>query len=469
MDKFRIAFISGKLGDVDGVSLETDKWIKVLTEFGHEIFTIAGYYRQPVAGVPEEQQIYLESIAFSSPKQKYYEEHLFPYIMGGTQKDVPPAYYSPTKMTEIIDDLETMGAEVGDRLYSLIQQYKIDVLIAENTNAMPMSLLASIAIHRVVNLHRVAVIFHHHDFWWERSRFSENRIENLLNKIMPPSDLGTEHVVISSYASHILKSVKRVNPHIIPNCEDFETPTITDDWNKDFRQELGFSDSDILLIQPTRIIPRKRIEDSLKLVSGFMERYDELAPRIKFIISLYQGDESDIAYVKNIENMAQSLGIPLYLISERVESRRARDKNGRKLYTTRDVLLNADMAIYLPVWEGFGNAFLEAVSCRIPIVTTTYLVYKTDIQCAGFHTIEIRDRYKDGCLVIPDSVLEEMEHILTDSTSRKSMVEHNYKTGMREFSLSTLKTSLGAVLDGYTDEIRASRRRLIKSMTAYSV
>jgi hypothetical protein len=43
-NQFRIAFVSGKLGDVDGVSLETDKWIDVLAGFGHEIFTISGKY-----------------------------------------------------------------------------------------------------------------------------------------------------------------------------------------------------------------------------------------------------------------------------------------------------------------------------------------------------------------------------------------------------------------------------------------
>ena len=30
MDSFKICFISGKLGDVDGVSLEVDKWIEIL-------------------------------------------------------------------------------------------------------------------------------------------------------------------------------------------------------------------------------------------------------------------------------------------------------------------------------------------------------------------------------------------------------------------------------------------------------
>ena len=129
----------------------------------------------------------------------------------------------------------------------------------------------------------------------------------------------------------------------------------------------------------------------------------DLAGRIRFIISLYQGDETDESYVEDIRGMAERLGVPLFLISDRVASRRGRDAGDRKLYTTRDVLVNADLAVYLPVWEGFGNAFLEAVACRVPIVTTTYLVYKTDIQGAGFRVPEVRDRYDaQGRLQIPE-------------------------------------------------------------------
>ena len=100
-----------------------------------------------------------------------------------------------------------------------------------------------------------------------------------------------------------------------------------------------------------RIVPRKRIEDSVRLVGMFRRKYPEVKSWIKFIISLYQGDELDDSYIEGIK----------------------------------------DLSIYLPKWEGFGNAYLEAVSSRVPVVISTYLVYKTDIKCAGFENIEIRD------------------------------------------------------------------------------
>ena len=74
-EKFRIGIISGKMGDVDGVSLEINKWIHILNEFGHSVFTIAGQYRNAVEILPLENQFTLEKIRFDSKEQKYYEKY----------------------------------------------------------------------------------------------------------------------------------------------------------------------------------------------------------------------------------------------------------------------------------------------------------------------------------------------------------------------------------------------------------
>ncbi|MFP4011284.1 MAG: glycosyl transferase family 1 [Spirochaetaceae bacterium] len=463
-DRFRIAFVSGKLGDVDGVSLEVDKWVEVLSSMGHEVFTVAGKYARPVAGVPAERQYLLDRIRFDSPQQQHYERLAFPHL------NRRPPHLNQDSLEMMMDQLESDGKEVADILREYIQDNEIDVLVAENTNAMPMSLVGGMAMYRLATENRMATIFHHHDFWWERSRFSNNNIERLLNRIMPPVDPGLEHVVISSYASHILSSLKRVRPHIIPNCEDFEHPVTLDDYNRTFREDMGFGPDDVLVVQPTRIVPRKRIEDSVALLGRFVERYPAFRDRIRYIVSLYQGDESEERYIDEIRAAAARAGIPLHLIADRVASSRGTDEQGQKIYTNRDVLANADLVTYLPIWEGFGNALLEAVAARVPVVTTTYLVYKTDIMTSGLYNVEIRDRYDDrGDIIIPEDALDEIHYLLTHPEERRERVEHNFERGRAEFSLPRLADRLSHVLTEYADEIRASRRRLRKTRMRYSV
>ncbi|MEE8441596.1 MAG: glycosyltransferase, partial [Spirochaetia bacterium] len=267
-----------------------------------------------------------------------------------------------------------------------------------------------------------------------------------------------------------LSSIKRVSPFVIPNCEDFDSPPVPDDYNLSFRSELGFRDDDILVVQPTRIVPRKRIEDSVSLLGRLIMQYPEFRDRIHYIISLYQGDEPNPNYIEQIQEQAESSGVRLHLISDRVASARGVDSAGRRLFTNRDVLVHADLVTYLPVWEGFGNALLEALAARAPVVTTTYLVYKTDIMPSGIENIEIRDRYDDtGNLVIPDTVLESIHYLLTHPEYRRDLAERNFQIAKTEFGLDVLRDRLNKVLSVYGDEIRASRQRLMKSKLHYSV
>ncbi len=464
-DQFRVAFVSGKLGDVDGVSLEVDKWIEVLSAAGHEIFTIAGRYAHPVRNVREDRQLLTEQIAFDSEHQHYIERLAFPYL---SKRAV---HLTPSKRNAILEEIAVTSAAVAEQLYEYAQEHAIDVLVAQNTNAMPMTILGGAAMHNLATEKRIATVFHHHDFWWERSRFSHNRIEGLLNKIMPPTDPGMEHVVISSYAAHILSAIKRVDPWIIPNCEDFENAVSFDEYNSDFRAELGFRERDILVVQPTRIVPRKRIEDSIELLGAFLRRYPEFAGRVQFIVSLYQGDEPDDDYVAEIKRTAERNEVPLNLISERVSSVRGTGSDGEKLYTNRDVLANADLVTYLPIWEGFGNALLEAVAARVPVVVSTYLVYKTDIMPLGMRNIEVRDCYDEetGLVCISDAVLDEIHYVLTHPAERSERVAHNLEVAKREFGFHVLERKLDRVFSEYAHEIRASRRRLRKSRKRYSV
>jgi len=463
--KYKFAVVCGKLGDVDGVSLEVDKWMEILSSQGHEIYTVAGSYASDLPLVPAERRLTLPELCFDSEFQKKIEIRMFPHVLPGKRKRV-----TKDEQSALLEELEILGADAASAIHDFILANEIDALIAQNTNAMPMTMIGASAVHKLAMEYKMAVIFHHHDFWWERSRFSGNRMEQVLNEIMPPTDPSLEHVVISSYAAHNLRTIKRVQPHIVHNCEDFDNPPVPDEYNWRFREELGFREDDILFVQPTRIVPRKRIEDSIILVARFCERYPELREKVKFIISLYQGDELDDSYIRNIQDLADSSGVSLHLIAERVASVRGTDSQGRCLFTNRDVLVNADFVTYLPIWEGFGNALLETVAARVPLAVTTYLVYKTDIMNRGLECVEIRDDYDEkGRLVIPDSSLEQIHQVLFEPGIREMMTENSFRAMKQEFSMDVLKQRLDKILESYGDEIMASRRRLAKKQTVFAV
>ena len=42
----KIGFIIGRIGGVDGVALEAEKWITVLKKMGHEVFILSGQFQE---------------------------------------------------------------------------------------------------------------------------------------------------------------------------------------------------------------------------------------------------------------------------------------------------------------------------------------------------------------------------------------------------------------------------------------
>ena len=85
--------------------------------------------------------------------------------------------------------------------------------------------------------------------------------------------------------------------------------------------------------------------------------------------------------------------------------------------------------------EGFGNAFLEAIYYRRPILVNNYSIYNTDIRPKGFKTIEM-----DG--FISDDTLEQARAVLRDPALAREMAEHNYALARRFFSYEVLQQKL---------------------------
>ena len=51
------------------------------------------------------------------------------------------------------------------------------------------------------------------------------------------------------------------------------------------------------------------------------------------------------------------------------------DAQGRKMYTLWDIYPHADFVTYPSLYEGFGNALLEAFYFKKPIMTNRYSIY----------------------------------------------------------------------------------------------
>jgi len=129
------------------------------------------------------------------------------------------------------------------------------------------------------------------------------------------------------------------------------------------------------------------------------------------------------------------MNVDTIFVSEIINEKRGLTNEGKKIYTLDDVYPHADLITYPSTFEGFGNAFLEAVYFRKPIVVNTYSIYTKDIKPKGFDVIELPG-------YVTEAAVQKTKEFLTDAKRTAAAVEHNYNVGRCFFSFDVLERKL---------------------------
>ncbi len=413
----KIGFVSTRFAGNDGVSLEAAKWASVLEEDGFECFWYSGRNDRPVAISQCTPEAY-----FGDPENQWINARI---------------WNQPRRDPVVSQRIREVSDYLKRTLYRFVEQFEIDILLPENAITIPMHIPLGIAITEFLAETQMPALAHHHDFYWERTRFSISAVRDSLDLAFPPSLPNISHAVINQRAQSRLAFRKGIGSMLVPNVFEFEKPAPEiDDYSADFREQIGLSADDILVLQPTRIVPRKGIEHTIKLVSLLNN------PRYKVVVSHDAGDEG-YEYQTRLEEMAHQENVDLRCIADRVSEDRQLDARGQKLYTLWDIYPHADLVTFPSTYEGFGNALLEAFYFKKPVLINRYSVFIEDIEPKGFRLITM-----DG--FVSKSNVDAVARLMEDDEAQQSMVEHNYEIAKRFYGYTTLRTSLRALVQGLT-------------------
>jgi glycosyltransferase involved in cell wall biosynthesis len=408
----KIGFVSTRLAGTDGVSLETDKWADVFEEEGASCYYLAGE---------------LDSL----PDRSFLVEEA--HFMHPTIRDIYQKCFGVrTRSREVTDQITQLTAVLKDQIYRFIEKFDIELLVPQNALTIPLNLPLGIALTQVISETGMPTIAHHHDFFWERQHFMTNAAWDYLNMAFPPHLPSIEHVVINSSADNQLSLRTGISGHILPNVMDFENPPPPiSEYTADVRKSFGIEDGELFILQPTRVVKRKGIEHAIELVH-------RLGMKAKLVISHASGDEG-YDYEHRVREYSKLMKVDTLFVSNIIVEKRGTTKNGRKVYTLEDIYPHADLVTYPSNFEGFGNAFLEAIYFRKPIVVNTYSIYSMDIKPKGFSVIEI-----DG--YVTEEAVRKARQVLEDPQLCEEMVNRNYEIAKRFFGYSILRQRLRTLL-----------------------
>lgn len=407
-----IGFLSFRFQGTDGVSLETSKWAEVLEGMGHTC-----YYFSGLSDRSKERSMVVEEAHFLHPEIREYYFKFF----NNTQRTEEETKW-----------IHHMREAFKLHIRAFIKEFSLDLLIPENLLSFPQNIPLSMALAEVIAETAIPVIAHHHDFTWERKDLLVNSVQDYIDMAVPPNLPSIQHVVINTSAGHQLARRAGISSTIIPNVMNYEVPPPKpDDFSSDLREVLGLDPDELFILQPTRVVQRKGIEHAIELVS-------RLKRKARLVISHASGDDG-FEYEERVKDYAGLLGVKAIFSSGHFAEERGRTEDGQKIYSLWDAYPQADLVTYPSLVEGFGNAFLEALYFKRPIVVNVYSIYATDIRTKGFKVIEFDD-------YITDKTVKATMQILDDPELEAATCEYNYQVALRHFSYRTLRNKLSVLL-----------------------
>ena len=417
----RIGIIIGRYGDIDGVSLETEKWITVLKRMGHEVFMIAGRYTEHIEdGIHEEC---LPVLSFFSPACEWEQKRAF--------------FFPDDEPDELLEHLHRISDGIAIQLFKWTMKNRIEVLLVENAGALPCHLSMGMGIKKLIENTGIKTVCHDHDFYWERGeryQTPHKEVEEIINETFPLRMPHIRHAVINSAARESLMYEFNIDSIVVPNVMDFTKEySKEDEYNSDMLESLGLQKTDIALFQITRIVKRKGIETAIELIEKLNDK------KVKLVITGSKADDERLGYFKKLKDIIQEKNIEDRVLFgyHKILPDRDITSGGEKIYSIPDAYSKARACTYFSSYEGFGNAFVECILAKRPIFVNNYKpVYWPEIGSKGFKTVMIEDNK------LTDDAINEIDKIIHNKKLCDEIADYNFELAKKHFTYEVLQELL---------------------------
>jgi len=314
--------------------------------------------------------------------------------------------------------LKTVVAEILEVLQRWSKN--LDILIAHNVLHMPFNLPLTLALRRLAFQDGVRVVSWAHDSPYVRPDCPEYlRHPPWVSLKLPHPRIS--YVTISGSRRNVFRRyLKGIEWRVIHNGIDPIDFFYLNQESVRLFEELNFLERDLVVVQPSRITPRKNLELSLEIIHGIKS----LGCNVLFILTgAYDHHEGRaVEYYKMLKKKVKELDLSghVAILAEYVFADGTRIVPHRTLI--RDLYLIADLLLMTSKDEGFGLPLLEAGMIKLPIACSRIKPFLEIGSNVCFFRIE------DPPMFIAGRIMEYLSRTTTHGMFRKVMRQYVWDT-----------------------------------------
>jgi len=321
---------------------------------------------------------------------------------------------------------------------------------------------------------------------WLQVNINTRQSRKLINKFGFPKEKVFEILTsitdtfFEVYSKQEVIDIRLRMGHILSNGEDIMCPvpidnhlSSVDQWMKNQQPVIlgassglsinPISDDLIILLQPTRIVSRKRIERNLELIGALFRKSavrEEFQnnPNRQMILHItgpvpreHQEDLEKVlfAYKKTIRALPGKLANRIFLaFSVGRESHTSFSNKQFQPLTIEALYRMADVVVFPSETEGRGLPIIEASACGVPIICSQYHPIEVFNDVIGERLPEeLQIRYT----LFPEgkfhqAFLSEVADLLVNVEAKQHVISHNKEAMRARYGTETLKNKFEILL-----------------------
>lgn len=444
MEKKKIAVIAPRLKCVDGVSVEAEKWINKFVELGYDVHLICGKLGEPTE---------LSKLEIHEMDTKHSEVKAVRNILFGSRLNK-----DGKKAAQIL--LNNLAKRLKPKIKSYITNNKINMLCVENILAKPSNPALTLVMNELVKELKLPTIARYHDFYWNNSFFTQYDNFPKLMQGFPSVASNIVHVTTTNEDQKDLFDKRKVKSKLIHNVIETGSLKNIDEYNADFRKEFGIKKDQLVFLQPTRIMRRKCIEKSIKLVSEI----NDATKKDNVLLITGQPAYFEEEYVYELMKKVKRQDVDVIMAHDRIFLGRHHNKD-KKFYSIGDAYAHSDFVLYPVLGEDSGTPILEAMAYKKPILATRFPTLLRLVEKGANFVLM-------GTKITKETVSDVFE-VLVNKQKKTEMVDFNQQLVKEYFSsVNKLDEELVPILKDFEKPgmiTRVFKKYVTKEKTMYDL